>query len=634
MMQVGRPSRAHTRPPIGPAPFLTPWAPSLRRSLQRRRLPTLQCQRRCSSGKMRRCRVPRQIFSASWMMLASRRAASMPVPRAHGLTAQCVHMAQAPVMRADVAPPNATPRLRPHGMPTLTPYPVSTIPMQLKTAQLRLHQREECISMLDRYWANLESRLHSVIEQLDSANNGSEEVSSVVPRDTLLQKIYTGDANEQIPLDEAFRARCEATATLAEAAARALATALPLSGDEASRNLALKLSKVEAETSRLSAELALAADRVVAIERDRRDVLMRLSDSQSELERKTKDLQKAKTEILQLKGDGTSRLPVSSASAPPEAGASVSANGMLGVDKASLPSADLDKLRADIEAAAEERAAFEMAAESARKELKLAQCEVASLRAKLEEASYRPPTEEQITRTKRFLHMQREAEQGRQAAHMVERLRMDMATLQQRHAAELVHNEELHARQFEEMRTEAERMSMQLAQVSCERDAYQHRLSQHNISQRSLEERLAESERVLTLWRTEAERVLRDLHRERSRLADVEAQRDAARAESESQRQKAEGLRLELEAREQLPVDDALATAQAKCQDALVRLGGAEVAALQAKEDLAKSRKENDALVEELDSIAKAFDESQVNLSSLCQASWWTKFHQNTIQLD
>ena len=128
--------------------------------------------------------------------------------------------------------------------------------------------------------------------------------------------------------------------------------------------------------------------------------------------------------------------------------------------------------------------------------------------------------------------------------------------------------------------------------------------------------------------------MLRDLHRERSRLADVEAQRDAARAESESQRQKAEGLRLELEAREQLPVDDALATAQAKCQDALVRLGGAEVAALQAKEDLAKSRKENDALVEELDSIAKAFDESQVNLSSLCQASWWTKFHQNTIQLD
>jgi len=272
----------------------------------------------------------------------------------------------------------------------------------------------------------------------------------------------------------------------------------------------------------------------------------------------------------------------------------------------------VNKLRADAEAAKEERSALEKVAEDAKTELKAAQAELSMLRIQVEELAHRPPREEQIMRTAKWMSMQREVDQNRHAVHVIERLRSDMAALQQRHGAEIVHGDEVRARQFEEAQLETERLSKQLAQAASERDAYQQKLSELTMLQRSVEERLAESDRVLALWRTEAERVKKDVHRERSRLLDLEAERDTARREKEVLRQKADALRLRCESRAQPPAGDAVATAEAKCQDALVRLGGAEMAALQAKEDLLKLRVENDALVEELDSIAKAFEESQV----------------------
>jgi hypothetical protein len=462
--------------------------------------------------------------------------------------------------------------------------------------------------VLDRHWALLEARLHGVTSQLSTSAEGTaDDVAAAAPRETLIQALHASEPAEPAELDSVLRRRCEATAILAEAATRSLLAMAASSGDEAARTLSQRLAKLEGETSQVASELALERDRAVAVARERDDATGRLSRSQVELEKKTKELLKSRNELLQLKGDGAGATSAAAVATAIDTAGGAPSNGSAGADGATT--AELDKLRADVDAANEERSAFEKVAEDARTELKAAQAELSALRVQVEELGHRPPRDEQITRTARWVSMQREADLGRQAAHMTERLRSDMAALQQRHGAEIAHGEEVRARQFEEAQLEMERLAKQLAQATSERDAYQHQLSQQTMLQGSVEERLAESERVLALWRTEAERVKRDVHRERSRLADLEAERDTARREKEVLRQQADALRLRCEA---LPsAGDALGTAEAKCQDALVRLGGAEVAALQAKEDLSKLRVENDALVEELDSIAKAFEESQ-----------------------
>ena len=112
-------------------------------------------------------------------------------------------------------------------------------------------------------------------------------------------------------------------------------------------------------------------------------------------------------------------------------------------------------------------------------------------------------------------------------------------------------------------------------------------------------------------------RLKNEASRERARLAELSGARDGALAEKETLRQRVHALELRLS---QAPAADPTA-AEAKHQDALVRLGGAEAAALQSSEELSKLQTENDALVEELDSIAKAFDESQEQNAKLLKTA-------------
>ncbi|EOD39647.1 hypothetical protein EMIHUDRAFT_462197 [Emiliania huxleyi CCMP1516] len=472
---------------------------------------------------------------------------------------------------------------------------------QLRQLQSRLAQRETALSVLDRHWAQLELRLGAAKPRL--AAGGDASSSAALPRQTLLESLDSGAPAAD--LDDATRRRCELTAELAEAAASGSGA-----GDAA--------ASVPPETSAVVAELAVAKDRALLLQRERDDTAARLAGAHSELEQKTKSLEKLNAEVSNLKAAGGGG--GASAAAAPEAAAAASssdADSATAAAVAAASSAEMERLRSEAEAANEERAAFEKLAESARRELIGAQQDVQRLRGDLDEARRRPPTEEQMRAMPQWRHMLEIGERGKQYMQANERLRADMAVLQQRHLAELARLEDVRSRLYEETRGEVENLSKALAQATAGRDAAAHKLQQQALTHRGFEERLSESERLLNLWRQEAVRLKNEASRERARLAELSGARDGALAEKETLRQRVHALELRLS---QAPAADPTA-AEAKHQDALVRLGGAEAAALQSSEELSKLQTENDALVEELDSIAKAFDESQEQNAKLLKTA-------------
>lgn len=504
---------------------------------------------------------------------------------------------------------------------------------QLRQLQSRLAQRETALSVLDRHWAQLELRLGAAKPRL--AAGGDASSSAALPRQTLLESLDSGAPAAD--LDDATRRRCELTAELAEAAASGSGA-----GDAA--------ASVPPETSAVVAELAVAKDRALLLQRERDDTAARLAGAHSELEQKTKSLEKLNAEVSNLKAAGGGG--GASAAAAPEAAAAASsseADSATAAAVAAASSAEMERLRSEAEAANEERAAFEKLAESARRELIGAQQDVQRLRGDLDEARRRPPTEEQMRAMPQWRHMLEIGERGKQYMQANERLRADMAVLQQRHLAELARLEDVRSRLYEETRGEVENLSKALAQATAGRDAAAHKLQQQALTHRGFEERLSESERLLNLWRQEAVRrtpphprlstearggmhqswlsltgrsgtqvrLKNEASRERARLAELSGARDGALAEKETLRQRVHALELRFS---QAPAADPTA-AEAKHQDALVRLGGAEAAALQSSEELSKLQTENDALVEELDSIAKAFDESQEQNAKLLKTA-------------
>lgn len=479
---------------------------------------------------------------------------------------------------------------------------------KLNAAQATLGDRDNTLSVFERHWAQLEEQLALVLAGLDGAaprevaaegSNGSDAALKLV---TPVQPLTAG-----APVDSALSQRCERMLQLGRSVVSALQAAKDGAGSTGGASLAAWL---QSERSALSSELALRSHECERLKTS-------LSDAESRAAAANHMADKATRELTRERARAALAPPAAAAAAaaaPVAAASAASATGGSGGDAAVAGAA-----AAAAEEAKQEAEAQRELAEKRLLELENVQVELQRLRTAEQEAGRRAVTDEQLRMHPAYKSLSMQVkemhERAQSAEARIQHMRNDAAQINTLRHSESARFEEWRNQQLQQAEAQARKHAADLNKALSERRSIELSLAQMQQQQKREEGRANDADARLRQAQAELARAVKEVTRLRGSEQTKVTEMEAARQAHEKALEECTRLRQQLE---QSGAGGGNADDVAKkYEDALVKLGTAELRASKAQQDLKSQEGAQQALMDEIEAVSAAYEEAQSKADEL-----------------